>query len=188
MYFSSRFGLAFLAAAALTCGASAHAGVVFQFSKSFGAPTIPLNGSTTLAFEITRPLGGGNATGIAFTDPLPSGLVVSSPNGLVGACGAGSTVTAAAGSASVALGGGELLAGATCNFQVNVTGTTPGLKSNVTSTLNSGVGGSAAAATASLTVLAGTTASVPTLSEWALLLLTSLVAGSALLKFRRRPR
>lgn len=112
---------------------------------------------------------------------------MSTPNGLVGACGAGSTVTASAGSASVALGGGELAAGVTCNFQVNVTGTTPGLKSNVTSILNSS-GGSAPAATASLTVLAGTTASVPTLSEWALLLLTSLVAGSALLKFRRRPR
>ena len=187
MHFSSRHIAAVCAVAALTCGASAHAGVVFTFSKSFGAPTIPLNGSTTLAFEITRPLGGGNATGITFTDPLPSGLVVSTPNGLVGACGAGSTVTAAAGSASVALGGGELAAGVTCNFQVNVTGTTPGLKSNVTSILNSSAG-SAPAASASLTVLAGTTASVPTLSEWALLLLTSLVAGSALLKFRRRPR
>lgn len=57
MHLSSRHIAAVCAVAALTCGASAHAGVVFTFSKSFGAPTIPLNGSTTLAFEITRPLG-----------------------------------------------------------------------------------------------------------------------------------
>lgn len=187
MHLSSRHIAAVCAVAALTCGASAHAGGSFTFSKSFGAPTIPLNGSTTLAFQISRDAFSGPETGIQFTDTLPAGLIVSTPNGLTGACGAGSTVTAAAGGGSVALAGGQLAAGATCNFQVSVTGTTPGLKSNVTSILNSSVG-SAPAATASLTVLAGTTASVPTLSEWALLLLTSLVAGSALLKFRRRPR
>lgn len=187
MHLSSRHIAAVCAVAALTCGASAHAGVVFTFSKSFGAPTIPLNGSTTLAFQINRDAGSGAATGIQFTDPLPTGLVVSTPNGLTGDCGAGSTVTAAAGGGSVALAGGQLAAGATCNFQVSVTGTTPGTKSNVTGMLSSN-NGAAAAASASLTVLSAAATSVPTLSEWALLLLTSLVAGSALLKFRRRPR
>lgn len=182
MHFSFRLAAAVVSTAALTCVAPAHAGVVFTFAKSFGAPTIPLNGSTTLEFQVQR-LVGSPVTGLEFLDPLPAGLVVSTPNGLAQTC--GGTVNAVPGSSSVALTGGALAGGATCSVQVSVTGTTPGVKNNVTSGLNSS-GGSAPAATASLTVLAASAASVPTLSEWALLLLTSLVAGSAIVKSRRR--
>lgn len=170
---------------ALAAAPAAHAGVVFTFSKSFADATIPLNGSTSLTFNIAR-LGPGPANGIGFTDNLPAGLVVSTPNGLAGACGGGSTVTAAAGSSSIALAGGTLAAGANCSFSVNVTGTTAGVKNNTTSVLNSS-SGSAAAATATLTVLpgAGGTTAVPTLSEWALILLGAALGASALRRVRK---
>src|SRR5207244_12856447 len=97
-------------------------------SESFGASTIPLNGSTTLTFTITNPNASTSLTGLSFTDNLPAGLVVSTPNGftLVSGSLGGGTVTATAGSGTVSLSGGSLAAGASVSFPVNVTGTPPG--------------------------------------------------------------
>jgi uncharacterized repeat protein (TIGR01451 family) len=120
-------------------------------SKSFGASTIPVNGTTSLSFTITNPNGSGNLTGVGFTDSLPAGLVVATPNSLTGSCGGG-TITANAGSGSISLSGGSLTAGGSCTFQANVTGTTPGVQNNVTSAVISNEGGVGNAATATLTV------------------------------------
>ena len=51
-------------------------------TKAFGAATIPLNSSTSLTFNITNPNPGVAFTGLAFTDSLPAGLAVATPNGL----------------------------------------------------------------------------------------------------------
>src|SRR5450631_162254 len=119
--------------------------------KSFGAPSIPLNGSTSLSFTISNS-NDITLTGIGFTDALPSGLVVSTPNGLTGSCGAGNIV-ATAGSAAVSLTGGALTAGQSCTFRVNVTGTTLGTKDNTTSAVISQQSGPGNTASASVTVL-----------------------------------
>ena len=79
--------------------------------KRFGATGIIQGGTTTLAFEIqntnlTTPM-----TGVAFTDSLPGGLVVATPNGLTGSCGGG-TITA---TAYVLPGGQTLTGGATAS-------------------------------------------------------------------------
>ena len=84
---------------------------------------------------------------------LPAGLVVSTPNGLAGGCGGG-TITAAAGSSSISLTGASLAESAFCTFAVNVTGTSAGVKNNVTSTITSAGGGVGNAASASITVIA----------------------------------
>ncbi len=177
----------FMSLGAVFSCAGVHAGANFTFSKAFGVPSVPLNGSTSLTFTIQR-VAGSAASGVNFTDPLPAGLVVSTPSGQAGDCGVGSTVSAAPAGSSISLSGGQLAGGATCVFAVNVTGTTPGLKSNTTSLLNSTVGGSAPAATASLTVLAGVVAaaSIPTLSEWGLILLVLAMAVSAFKAVRRQ--
>src|SRR5439155_814263 len=124
-------------------------------SESFGAATIPLNGSTTLTFTITNPNGSTALTGLSFTDSLPAGLVVATPNGftLVSGSLGGGTVTATAGSGTISLSGGSLAAGASVSFSVNVTGTTAGVKNNSV-VVASTEGGSSTAANASVTVAA----------------------------------
>ncbi|HZU31819.1 MAG TPA: hypothetical protein VFB79_11930, partial [Candidatus Angelobacter sp.] len=121
-------------------------------TKAFGAATIPLNGSTSLTFTIQN----GNATaltGVAFTDTLPAGLVVSTPNGLIGSCGSG-TITATAGTNIISLTGGTIAANSSCTFSVNVTGTAAGLQNNTTSAVTSTEGGTGGTASASITVIA----------------------------------
>ena len=123
-------------------------------SKAFGAATIPFNGSTSLSFTITNPNSTIPLTGVAFTDTLPAGLVVSTPNGVAGACGAG-TITATAASGVVSLAAGTLAASASCTFSVNVTGTTAGAKANTTAAVSSTESGAGAVSnTATVTVLA----------------------------------
>jgi uncharacterized repeat protein (TIGR01451 family) len=121
-------------------------------ANTFGAAAIPLNGSTSLSFTITNPNSGGSLTSVAFTDGLPAGLVIASPNGLTGSCGGGA-ITAAAASSSVSLSGATLAAGGLCTFSVNVQGITAGAQNNsVTST--SAEGGTGNTSNASVTVVA----------------------------------
>jgi uncharacterized repeat protein (TIGR01451 family) len=124
-------------------------------TKSFGAASIAAGASTSLTFVITNPVANSVAlTGVAFTDTLPSGLVVATPNALTGSCGGG-TITATASSSVVSLAGATLAATASCTFSVNVTASTSGVKNNsvqVTST-NAGTGNTS---TASITVNAVT--------------------------------
>ena len=83
---------------------------------------------------------------------LPAGLVVATPNGLTNTC--GGTVTAVAGSGSIALANGGLAADGPCTITVDVTGTTGGLKDNTTSAVTSTEGGTGGSAEAFLVVVA----------------------------------
>ncbi len=122
-------------------------------SKTFAASSILIGGSTALSFTISNPNATVSLTGVAFTDPLPSGLVVSTPNGLTGSCGGG-TITATAGSTSISLSGATLGDSASCTFAVSVTGTTAGKQVNTTSAVTSSDGGTGNQASATVTVLA----------------------------------
>jgi arabinogalactan endo-1,4-beta-galactosidase len=119
--------------------------------KAFGAGSVALNGTTTLTFNLSNPNTGLSLTGIGFSDTLPSGQVVGTPNGLTGSCGGG-TITAAAGSSSVILSDSSLAATASCTFAVNVTGTTSGTQTNTTSAVTSTEAGNGGTASASLIV------------------------------------
>src|SRR5262249_42721305 len=87
-------------------------------TKAFGAASIPLNGTTSLTFNITNPNTTAALSGVAFTDNLPSGLVVAATPNLSNTC--GGTATAVGGSGSVSLSGGTLAANASCTVSVNV--------------------------------------------------------------------
>lgn len=121
-------------------------------SKAFGAPSVALNSATSLTFTVSNPNASSSLSGVGFTDMLPAGLVVSTPNGISGSCGGG-TITAAAGSTSVVLSGAALAANVTCNFAANVTGMSAGLQNNVTTAVTSTEGGNGKTATASITVV-----------------------------------
>lgn len=123
-----------------------------MISKQFGASSIELNAATTLSITITNPNVGTALTGLAFTDPLPAGLIVGTPNGLSSTC--NGTVTATAGSSSVALTGGTLASLGSCTIVVNVKGTTLGEKSNTTDPVSSTESGTGESSnTAILTVI-----------------------------------
>lgn len=126
-------------------------------TKSFANSQIQLFGpdNTALTFTITNPNSASLST-IAFTDTLPSGLIVSTPNGLSGSCGGGSTITAVAGTNTISLSGGLLAGGASCTFSVNVNGIDIGVQTNTTSAItafNGTLVGSTATASISVTDL-----------------------------------
>jgi uncharacterized repeat protein (TIGR01451 family) len=122
-------------------------------AKSFGAATVAMGGTTTLTFMLSNPNAGTSLTGVGFTDPLPAGLVISTPNGLSGTCGGG-TITAVAGSASVNLASATLAGTASCNFVLNVTATATGTQNNSTGAVTSNEGGAGKNTSASITVSA----------------------------------
>jgi uncharacterized repeat protein (TIGR01451 family) len=105
-------------------------------TKTFGAVAVPQGQPVSVTFSVTNPNAVVTLTGIAFTDNLPTGLVVATPNGLTGACGGG-TITAVAGSSSITLAGATLVAGASCTFSVNVVSKFTGVYINTTSTVTS---------------------------------------------------
>jgi uncharacterized repeat protein (TIGR01451 family) len=133
----------------------------FSIAKAFSPNTISQGSNSTLVFELTQAnfaIPGGSVD-IEFTDTLPAGLVVATPNGLNnGTCGVlspGMVVHATPGSNSIVLGGnpagplgdgtGVTLAdagnpGDTCTFSVDVTAITSGAKVNTT---GSGISGQA---------------------------------------------
>jgi uncharacterized repeat protein (TIGR01451 family) len=125
----------------------------FSIAIAFSPNTISQGSNSTLVFELTQAnfaIPGGSVD-IEFTDTLPAGLVVATPNGLDnGTCGVlspGMVVHATPGSNSIVLGGhpvgplgdgtGVTLAdagnpGDTCTFSVDVTAISSGALVNTT--------------------------------------------------------
>ena len=122
-----------------------------------------MSGTTTLTFTLTNPNAGTALSGVGFTDTLPAGLVVATPNGLANTC--GGTVTAVAGSGSIGLVDGGLAAGGSCTITVDVTGTTGGLKDNTTSAVTSTEGGTGGTAVAFLVVVEPPEVAPPTIAK-----------------------
>ncbi len=122
-----------------------------SLTASFASTSIAVGASSQFAFSVANPNAANGLTGIAFTDTLPAGLVVATPNGASGTCGGGS-FTAAAGGSSISFSGGALAANSTCTVSVNVTGTSAGVKSTTTGAVVSTEAGSGNTSTASINV------------------------------------
>jgi hypothetical protein len=142
-------------------------------AMAFGAASIPVGGTTSLTFTITnpnavptvdvRPAGffTGTLTNISFTDTLPAGLLIATPNNLGGSC--GGVITATAATNLVSITGLTLAGGATCGFGVDVIGVAPGTQANTTGAITSTESDPGLTATASITVTAlSTPAPIPT--------------------------
>jgi uncharacterized repeat protein (TIGR01451 family) len=101
-----------------------------KISKKFGASAINLNGTTSLSFTITNPNTLNQLTGVSFTDNMPAGLVVANPPNVSNSC--GGTLNAPANATTISLTAGTVATNTTCSITLNVTGTTPGVKNNIT--------------------------------------------------------
>jgi hypothetical protein len=89
-------------------------------------------------------------SGVGFSDSLPAGLVVATPNGLGGDC--GGIVTAVAGGNTISIAGLSLDPAGSCAFSANVQATSSGTKVNTTGAITSTQSGTGSSATASISV------------------------------------
>ncbi|MEM7053077.1 MAG: choice-of-anchor U domain-containing protein [Pseudomonadota bacterium] len=119
------------------------------FSKAFAASPILAGATTTLTFTIDNSASALAATGLAFSDPLPAGLVVADPASPASTC--DGSITAVPGTGMIDFGGGNVAAGAACTLSVDVRALAAGRLTNTTSALTSSSGLSAPA-TAGITV------------------------------------
>ena len=119
--------------------------------KLFSVAVLPLNGVTTLLFNMRNTNASNVLTGVGFTDNLPAGLKVATPSVITNSC--SGTVTAVAGSGTISLtGGGPLAPASSCTVTAQVTGVATGLQVNVTDPVTSIEGGTGNTATASITI------------------------------------
>ena len=119
-----------------------------SLSKTFTPALIPLGGTSTLTFTISKPAGAA-ASGVNFTEALPPNVTVS---GTPAASQCGGAVSSTA--TSITVTGASLAAAATsCTISANVTSTVSGVYTNNSSNISGLAGGlSAAGMNATLTV------------------------------------
>src|SRR5215475_10203551 len=104
-------------------GSAQEKGNFPTIAKSYGTSSISVGDSTTLTFVVAASVNGN--TGINFTDTLPGGLVIATPNRLSVTGGdpscAASNVTANSGGGSISLANVSLASSQTCTVVVDVT-------------------------------------------------------------------
>jgi uncharacterized repeat protein (TIGR01451 family) len=124
-------------------------------------------------------------TGVAFTDTYPSGMMNTSNAAATSSC--GGTLIATNNGNSAALIGGTIPASGSCTVTVSVTAISIGAYVNTTGIVTSTNGGNAGPAMATL-VVPDVIQPVPTLSQWALIVLAGLLAitGGGWAPTRRR--
>jgi Ice-binding-like/IPTL-CTERM motif len=184
------------------CGAGAgNAGAPAPFSvfgapplvpptlgKAFGPATIGAGGVSTLTVTLNN-LNAAIATLTApLVDTLPGGVVIAATPNVSTTCGVGVPV-AVAGSSTVTLPlGSTIPANGSCTLTVNVTSAAAGTFINtlLAGALVTSNGNNAAPAVA--TLLVGGGGSIPTLSEWAMIMLAALLAIAGFAAMRRRAR
>jgi hypothetical protein len=157
-----------------------------EVSISFGTPSIPLNGSTSLCSSVSNPLAA-TITGVGVTISLPAGLVITGSS--IGVppqiynFGGGGTFSITSNSIVYA---GLPFTPEQGSYSgcVTVTGTTAGAKVVTTSTVTSNQG-TGAAQTATLDVIGPQPEiPVPALDYWVMVLLAAMIAFAAY-RYRR---
>ena len=110
-------------------------------TKIFSPTTINGGGTTVLTFTVTNTSGSPGVSNVAFTDTLPSGLIVGNPNGVGGTCvNAAAATIATAGTSTITVSNLQVPAGSSsCTVTVNVT--------NVVGQINASCAGNPAAFT-----------------------------------------
>ncbi|GHA20791.1 hypothetical protein GCM10008090_33410 [Arenicella chitinivorans] len=110
------------------------------FSKAFTPSAINTDEVSTLVFTIDNGASPVAATSLAFTDVMPTGLVIATPANLINTC--SGTVTATSGSSTISLTDGTVTDGAICTLQIAVTSSVGGNFVNTSGDLTSSSGNS----------------------------------------------
>lgn len=118
------------------------------FTKSFAPNPIVVGTTSVLTFTIDNTANASLALNLAFTDNLPTGLVVANPANASTSCNNPfpSTLTATPGASSITLSSGSVPATSTCTVTVEVTASIAGVLGNTTESLTSHLGSSGKAA------------------------------------------
>ena len=114
------------------------------FAKNFVPNPILIGGVSTLTFTIDNSASSVDATSLAFTDNLPTGVIISTPNAATTTCLDG-TITAVNGTGIITYTGGRASKGTSCTISVDVTSSTAGSHVNTTGDLTSNLGNSGTA-------------------------------------------
>jgi hypothetical protein len=158
-------------------------------SKAFFPTSITAGGVSRLTITLSNNNAGVATLTTAFVDTLPAGLVVAPTPNAVTSCGAG-LPTAVAGTSIVSLPIGTTIPGGApgiCTVAVDVTAATAGSYTNTLPVLFTDQAETVAPAGVTLTVSAlPPPASVPTLSEWAMIMLVALLAMTGFVAMRRQ--
>ncbi len=144
---TSSLGASAPAAAMLTVDATDAPG----FARVFAPDTIRQGGETQIVFTVDNRANAIGMTGMAFDDALPAGVSVAATPGAGNSC--GGAFSPSAGDTVLALTGGALAAGATCEIRVTVRAITAGTLTGPDVALTSSVA-TATAAEATLDVTA----------------------------------
>lgn len=104
-----------------TASATLSAATPPSIINTFAALSVGNGTPTTMTFILQNPNSSVPLTGLAFTNNLPTGLVLAAADTVTGNCGGG-TIVAAPGTGAITLSGAALPAGGSCTFKVNVVG------------------------------------------------------------------
>jgi uncharacterized repeat protein (TIGR01451 family) len=164
-------------------------------SKSFLPTSINSGSTSTLTITLSNTSIDTVDNIVTLTDNLPLGVLIAGVPNASTTCPGGGVVGAPAGGGTVTLTGGQIPAGTlspaapgTCTVTVDVTSSVSGIHVNTIPVggLTTDNGNNAAPAIADLTVVALAPTDIPTLSEWAMILLASLLAMAGLVAVRRQ--
>ncbi|WP_154224030.1 beta strand repeat-containing protein [Marinicella rhabdoformis] len=111
------------------------------FSQSFAESALFVGQETTLTFDIDNSATPSSFTGLSFTNNLPAGITVATPNNLSNSCGG----TVNTNGSSIDLSNGTVNGNNSCEISVSITAQTAGQYNNITSTLVTDFGTVAAA-------------------------------------------
>ena len=98
-------------------------------TKAFSPSTVGVGQNSVSPSRSRTPPARRPRSGLTFTDTLPAGAVIGTPNGLVNGCGGTPTITATAGTGVLTVGGtgvNAAMAPRRCTITVNVTSATAG--------------------------------------------------------------
>jgi uncharacterized repeat protein (TIGR01451 family) len=149
-------------------------------SKAFSPTQVALGGTATVIITIDNSTTALPATGLSFTDMLPTGLSVADPSNASTDC-TGGTLTAVPGASQFSYSGGTVAAGAVCAVMVDVVASLLGDPENVL-VVDSSLGQSPEAS--AVLAVEASIAEIPTAGTWGLLGLGLLLAAGALWRLR----